>query len=368
MPKGDDESQGSFWSLRLEKGGDVKVTMEEKNRVELPPGFTVRAATIDNVEQAMVLFNRCSRAVIGRDEFASVGSILDEWQAPGVNLAEDACHIFAPNGELVGHIELWINSHPLVHPEIWGRVDPEYQGLGIGTWMMEWAELRGLRALPTVPVELRFAPQVGTYRMNERAKRLFARFGYRHLRSLYYMHIDMDAPVPEPEFPEGITVRTYNPATDAEAVYIAENDAFRDHFGHVEKPFEEGFKQWKRNREHEGYDPTLYFLAVEESTGEIVGVNICRSYAHYDPDRGWVRSIGVRRPWRKRGLGLALLRHAFNEFYRRGIRKVGLGVDAQSLTGAVGLYEKAGMHIDQAYDRYEKELRPGIEISVQSLS
>jgi ribosomal protein S18 acetylase RimI-like enzyme len=77
--------------------------------------------------------------------------------------------------------------------------------------------------------------------------------------------------------------------------------------------------------------------------------------------------LGVRRPWRKRGLGLALLHHSFNEFYRRGKRKVGLGVDAQNLTGALRLYEKAGMHVDQAYDTYEKELREGTEISVQSL-
>jgi ribosomal protein S18 acetylase RimI-like enzyme len=83
---------------------------------------------------------------------------------------------------------------------------------------------------------------------------------------------------------------------------------------------------------------------------------------------GWVGSLGVLRPWRKRGLGLALLRHSFNEFYRRGKRKVGLGVDAQNLTGALRLYENAGMHVHKAFDQYEKELRPGQELSVQSLS
>jgi len=48
---------------------------------------------------------------------------------------------------------------------------------------------------------------------------------------------------------------------------------------------------------------------------------------------------------------------------------VGLGVDAQSLTGATRLYEKAGMHSDPARQLvlYEKELRPGIEIRTQSL-
>ena len=83
---------------------------------------------------------------------------------------------------------------------------------------------------------------------------------------------------------------------------------------------------------------------------------------------GYVNDLGVRRAWRKRGLGLAFLQHAFGEFYRRGYRKVGLGVDAQNLTGALNLYRKAGMHIHQQFDMYEKEIRPGKEISVQSLS
>ena len=101
---------------------------------------------------------------------------------------------------------------------------------------------------------------------------------------------------------------------------------------------------------------------------EIAGLNYCRPHFHADQELGWVASLGVRRPWRKRGLGLALLRHSFHEFYRRGKRKVGLGVDAENLTGALRLYEKAGMRVHQTHDRYEKEIRPGREFSVQSLS
>ena len=72
-------------------------------------------------------------------------------------------------------------------------------------------------------------------------------------------------------------------------------------------------------------------------------------------------SLSVRRPWRKQGLGLALLQQSIAEFYRRGYRKVGLGVDAQNLSGAVRLYEKAGMHSDPQLQMtiFEKELRPG---------
>ena len=80
-----------------------------------------------------------------------------------------------------------------------------------------------------------------------------------------------------------------------------------------------------------------------------------------------MNSLAIRRQWRRRGIGLAFLYHAFGEFYRREIHNVYLGVDAQSLTGATRLYERAGMHVVRQYNTYEKELRAGRELSTQSV-
>jgi ribosomal protein S18 acetylase RimI-like enzyme len=71
---------------------------------------------------------------------------------------------------------------------------------------------------------------------------------------------------------------------------------------------------------------------------------------------GWVRSLGVRRPWRRRGLGLALLLASFGAFWERGTRTIGLGVDGENTTGAVRLYEKAGMRVELRIDRFERVL------------
>jgi ribosomal protein S18 acetylase RimI-like enzyme len=78
---------------------------------------------------------------------------------------------------------------------------------------------------------------------------------------------------------------------------------------------------------------------------------------------GWVSTLGVRRPWRRRGLGLALLQHSVHCFWQNGKQRAGLGVDAENLTGALDLYKKAGMHVHRKFNLYEKELRPGIEIA-----
>ena len=68
------------------------------------------------------------------------------------------------------------------------------------------------------------------------------------------------------------------------------------------------------------------------------------------------------------GKVFSLLQHFMSEFYRRGIRKVGLGVDSQNLTGATRLYERAGMHVALQHDTYEKELRAGKDLRTQSIS
>ena len=344
----------------------MKTQYQEELIAPLPEGFTSRGATLNDLGAAYDLYNRWSNSAIHENEFANVEDIRREWVSPGFDPAEDIRLVLAPDDGMVGYVEVWTTSKPPVHPWIWGRIDPQYHELGIGTHLLMWAEERAKRALDEVPEDLRFAPRVGTFRQDDAAKKLFEDHGYRRIRSSYHMRIDMDMPPPAPIWPEGITLRAYNPETDLEAVYRADNESFRDHFGHVEVPFEEGLERFKHFMTgYEGFDPSLWFLAMDGD--EIAGICLCRNQAYDNPDVGYVNVLGVRRPWRKRGIGLAFLRHAFGELYRRGIRKAGLGVDAENLTGALRLYENAGMYVHRAFDIFEKEIRPGKEISVQSL-
>lgn len=344
----------------------MQTQLQERLTSSLPEGFTVRGAILDDADASLKLFNRWSRSVIHEDEITDPAILRTEWASPGFDPAEDIRLVFAPDGEMIGYIEVWTTFKPPVHPWIWGRVDPRYEGLGIGSYLLDWGEDHAKKALNEIPADLRFAPRVGTYQQAERAKELFLAKGYQRIRTFYHMRIDLGAPPTEPQWTPGITLRAYNPETDLEAVYRAVDDSFRDHFGHVESPFEEGLKRFEHFMTgDEGFDPTLWLLAMDGE--EIAGICLCRAQAYDNPDVGYINTLGVLRPWRKRGIGLALLRHAFGEFYRRGKHKASLGVDAENLTGALRLYENAGMHVYQAFDQFEKEIRPGKEISVQSL-
>jgi ribosomal protein S18 acetylase RimI-like enzyme len=167
------------------------------------------------------------------------------------------------------------------------------------------------------------------------------------------MEIKLDGPPPEPKFPKGIELRPFIKGEHDVAIWQAQNEAFRDHWGSHDVTLEE----WKRSKfDDPEFDPTLWPIAWDGD--QVAGFSMNR----YRMGIGWIRTLGVRRPWRKRGLGEALLLHSFGEFYRRGTKTIGLGVDAQNPTGATCLYQKVGMYAASEFITFEKELRPGRDI------
>ena len=125
----------------------MKAHLKEQLEVILPEGFTVRGAQLEDVEPALELFNLWSQSILQEDEITDAGVLRNEWRSPGFDPATDIRVVFAPNGEMVGYIEVWTTGKPPVHPWMWGRVRPGYEDLGIGTWLLQWSEQRA----PTGP-------------------------------------------------------------------------------------------------------------------------------------------------------------------------------------------------------------------------
>jgi mycothiol synthase len=328
----------------------------------LPKGHTGRAAMMDDMQAALNLWNADALATIGNAKY-HLSELEREWNHPGFNPETDIHLVIGPQGELSGYCEAWDLTDPHVAVHCWGCTHPQHVGLGIGTHLVKWAEQRARDAILKAPPEARVSMLYSVLSSNERAGQLLAENGFKLVRHFWRMVIDLDQPPPDPQWPEGIRPRQFEPDKDERAVFSAGQEAFSDHWGHIERPFEEAFQQWMHRIHSEGdLDPSLFTLAMDGD--EIAGSCYCRMEAHDDPSTAWVSTLSVRRPWRRRGLGLALLQNAFAEFYRRGKYRVGLGVDAQNLTGAVRLYEKAGMHSDPnwEYSQYEKELRSGVEL------
>jgi len=325
--------------------------------------FSLRPATLEDLPEAVAMFNACSQESIGKDEF-ELEDYRNEWRDPSIDLAADTRIAQTPDGTIVGCVEVW-NTPPYTLCWIWGRVHPKFCGQGIGTALMDWAEQHARVALDRAPADARIILAAGTTSSHDPTVELLGDRGYNASRHSLTMARDLDDRLPAPVWPAGITVRTMRPG-DELAVYRAQNEAFRDHWGHIEAPEEADYPLWRhRALESPSHDPSLWFLAMDGD--EIAGLALCESFRAGEPDKGWVNSLGVRRPWRRKGLAEALLYHSFAELHRRGRASVGLGVDASSLTGATRLYEKVGMHAIRKFTLFEKELRAGVDLATHTI-
>ncbi|HZU67351.1 MAG TPA: GNAT family N-acetyltransferase [Ktedonobacteraceae bacterium] len=323
----------------------------------LSEAYQVRRPTMDDVETVSELLNTCDIAEYGVPDI-TLDELRTVWQAPSFHLDTDAMMVLAPNGQLVGYADMEQRLHAKIFTFV--RVRPGYEDQGIGEHLLQLAEAWGRQQMAEADPEARVTLNSWASSKNETAQQLFERAGFQAVRHNWRMEIDMETPPPEPVWPEGITVRTFQPGMDRQ-VFEMIDTAFQDHWGHLPGNFED-WQHWMISRET--FDPTLWFLAFEGE--QIAGGALCND--EVDMDLGWVGQLAVLRPWRRKGVGLALLLHAFGEFYKRGRRKVGLGVDSQNLTGAVRLYERAGMHAARQYISYQKELRAGKELSTQTIA
>lgn len=280
----------------------------------------------------------------------SATDVRDDWQ--DVDLDDETIVVADADGKIVASCDLVNRAYAII--SAYGFVDPAYEGKGLGRYLIDWAEewTRGRmdRANPDVQVVVRHFVQS----KNQTALELFDSSGYEPVRHTFVMGIDLDEPPPAPEWPDGIVQAEYRPGIDERDVFEAVEDAFRDTWGRPPETFDR-FLKFSRG---EGVKPDLWILA--RAGNEVAGVCL----GTLTDDSGWIPTVGVRRAWRCKGLGLALLRAGFGAYYRRGVKDVRLSVDAQSLTGATRLYERAGMQMKSDFILYEKVLREGIDIGV----
>ena len=313
----------------------------------LPEGLSIRAPAAEDLAAVVRLIRECELAEHGEAE-AEADDLLGDWQWSGFDPSADAWLVAGPGGEIAGYADVWARNQFRQFNCV-GYVQPRRCGNGIGRRLLRLMEERARELMARAPRDGRATLNNIVSHTNERARRLLEEEGYRPVRYYWRMVIQMDGPPPPPQWPDGITVRSFLRGNDERPVYAAVQEAFQDNEGFVPTSFED----WSNFMiERETFDPGLWFLAVDGE--DVAGVALCPSY----PGSGWVRQVAVRRPWRRRGIALALLRQAFGEFYRRGKREVGLVVDSYNLSGARDLYERAGMRVARQHDSYEKEIRP----------
>lgn len=317
----------------------------------LPSGFRFRPARDEDVAPAAALASEASLALCGFRDL-NEERLHRFWTAPTVDRDRDVAIVEAADGTLAGLLFV-IGEHPFVSVFAIGIVGTPFLGRGIGAALVADNERRARRFLELAPPERRVVIHAGALADEPRVSALLEASGYREVRRFQLMRIEFDGRPDAPVEIPGLELRRFAPG-DEQALFEAHTAAFADHWGEEVETFEDFSHHVFRDP---GFDPALWFLAWD---GDVVaGYAGVRLESDEDPSLGYVSLLGVVAAYRRRGLGEALLRHALVAVYDHGKTGCDLHVDAESLTGATRLYERAGMSAHPRFATWEKELRPG---------
>jgi mycothiol synthase len=321
------------------------------NTTHLHPSLSLRHPTFADVKAAADLIYTVCEADGDATVAISAGALEHSWREDGFDINTDVFIVETGDGRMVGYQELF-NEKACAHFTADGYIHPDFLGMGIGSTLLSRAEERAREMMRQAEPGLRVYIRAAADGRNAAALEFFENNGYKIVRYFWRMEIQLDSP-PEFALPAGIELLPFDREAHARPVWQADNEAFAEHWGSHDATFEE----WTfRKLERPEFDPSLWLVAWDG--GQIAGF----SQNRFRMGIGWVGTLGVLKPWRGRGLGLALLKASFADFYKRGMKTIGLGVDASNTTGATRLYERAGMRVASEFANFEKELRQGRSI------
>ena len=302
----------------------------------LPLGYRSRAASREDVDALVELFRAADLADVGFEDPAR-DEIYETWAQPWFDLETDSLVVEAPDGTIAAYSET-VAKDATINVFAFAKVHPDHRGRGVGTFVAAAVEARAAGLIPagvTAPLRNGFPST------DDRAIALFGARGYTHVRSFWHMERPLeDLVTPAPD-PEGITIRPGTVGEDQRISWALLEEAFSEHFGYEPLTFDEWLAMWSG---FPGYDPTWVFLAFQAD--EPVGISIVLPS---EDGVAWVAELGVLKPWRRHGTGMALLQRSFAFMASEGFALARLGVDTQNATGATHLYERAGMTVRREY-------------------
>lgn len=286
--------------------------------IALPGGLTSRPLVLADaraVYEVMAAQERHDLGAVAVEE----ADIVADWQRPSYDVSAGTLGVF--DGEhLVAYAEYMGNTR------YDAAVHPDHRGRGIGTalagWIRSVAKAQGA-AVVGMPVPV-----------DSPGDRLLAALGYEVRWNSWELELPEGATVPDRALPAGYVIREATP-DDYEAFWTVLEDAFLEWSEREREPFDDFLA---RTTGRPGFEPWHLRLATDPS-GAVVAV----AFVYPFGTQGYVDALATRRDQRGKGIAQAMLVDAFATARAHGCLTSGLNTDSR--TGALGLYEKVGMRV-----------------------
>jgi mycothiol synthase len=319
------------------------------------PGLTLRAYRPGDDAALATLYNRCNAA--DGVEWRTDAAELANWYGAANEKFDPSRDLWVVevDGQVVASADVeWVDTTDgLREYRTGGAVDPDWRGRGIGRWLQARNEehARGLAGAYPTDRPLYFGAWAGDTAHASIA--LLRHAGFEPVRYFFDMVRPTLDDIPEPVLPDGLEFRPVGP-DQLRRLWDADVEAFRDHWGGFDGS-DTRFQKWKGDPK---FDPSLHVVVWDgdEIAGGVINEINDAENAAFNRNRGWLASVFVRRPWRRRGLGSALVLRSLQVLRDRGLTSAGLGVDADNPTGALGLYERAGFEVDVRSTAFRKPM------------
>ncbi|NLE75833.1 MAG: GNAT family N-acetyltransferase [Chloroflexi bacterium] len=225
-------------------------------------------------------------------------------------------------------------ARPTVHPDHRGQGTEE----GLLRQALQVAQQR-LPELPAGPVYLHVGCRPDETSLGAACQAV----GLQPQRVLLQMALPSLERLPRPTLPAGLVVRPYGLDGDLELLSALDAETFADHWGRADRTPQ----QWAELAASPQFRPTLCLLAFNAAVGdEPAGFCLCQVEPHHTAQvgrpEGLLDKLGVRRPYRGRGLGQALAILGLQSLRHAGMTSAYLFVDAENPTGALPIYQRLG--------------------------
>ncbi len=229
-------------------------------------------------------------------------------------------------------------------------VVPEYRKKGIGRQLLmralESLRERGMECAETEIQDDKIA-----------GKNLLESMDFRPVRAFSRMTMDLSNIPSEIGENKDITIKMMKKGSEEDIKLLVwlVNEAFKEHYNYRPETVED-IRLWFQRIPSWLYYEFFFVYLQDKHVGFIV-VKIDKKYNESRKKKaGYIQTMGVIKPYRRRGIGKALMLHGLHFLKSKGMEEVELDVDDSNPTHALELYEKTGFKIHRKTIACKKDL------------